>query len=61
MEHKKREPTPFAGNHVVDLEAVKQIVSSNNKRSVPGEGSLAFPVKGPFADSDEDPVDGAVL
>jgi hypothetical protein len=33
---RKREPAPFAGNHVVDLEAVKQIVSSNAKRSVPG-------------------------
>lgn len=58
---RKREPTPFAGNHVVDFEAVKQIVSSNNKRSVPVEGGLALPVKRPFTDSDEDPVDGAVF
>jgi len=55
---RKREPTPFAGNHVVDLEAVKQIVSSNTKRSVPGGDGLALPVKSPFTDSDEDQVDG---
>lgn len=61
MEPKKREPTPFAGNHVVDLNAVKQIVSSNNKRSGPGEDGLALPVKGPFTDSGEGPVDGAVF
>ncbi len=55
---RKREPTPFAGNHVVDLEAVEQIVSSNTKRSVQGEGDLALPVKSLFSDSDGDQVDG---
>ena len=54
----KREPTPFAGNHVVDLDAVKQIVSSNTKRSVPVEGDLTLPVMSSFTDSDEDQVDG---
>lgn len=56
--HSKREPTPFAGNHVVDLEAVKQIVSSNTKRSVPVKGDLALPVVRSFTESDEEPVDG---
>jgi len=53
-ESRKREPTPFAGNHVVDLEAVKQLVSWDTKRSVPdGYGSLS-PGKSPFADLEED-------
>jgi hypothetical protein len=55
---RKREPTPFAGNHVVDLEAVKRLISSDTKRSVLGEGSLALPGKNPFTDPEEDQVDG---
>ena len=44
----KREPAPFAGNHVVDLEAVKQQLSS-----VAGEDGLALPVKRPFTDFED--------
>lgn len=55
---KKREPTPFAGNHVVDLEAVNRIVLSNLKRSVPVGDGLSLPVEGPLTDSDEGQVDG---
>lgn len=53
---KKRNPTPFAGNHVVDVEAVKRFVSSDTKRFVSGED---LPAKNPFADPedvDDEPV-----
>jgi hypothetical protein len=55
---RKREPTPFAGNHVVDLEAMKKLVPSDTKRSALGEDSSVPPVKvkSPFVDPEVDRV-----
>jgi len=58
---RKREPTPFAGNHVVDVEAVKQFVSSDTKRSAPGEDGSVFPAENPFADPENQVDDGPVF
>lgn len=57
---RKREPTPFAGNHVVDVEAVKRFVSSDNKRSVPSEDGSVVLAKSPFADP-ENQVDDEMV
>jgi hypothetical protein len=64
---RKREPAPFAGNHVVDLKAVERLrkgfIASPQTASVRGSDTKRSatnevpPVESPFADPEEDQND----